>query len=117
MDFTLLVLNDPRLPGALEPLLRFVRSTLEQNRKIRQIFFYSEAVRVMEITLSNDVISKLRELNHLANQHHFSVLACTTALQRRQLDALPALQDRPMHGSLGQFVLACVGAKVVEFID
>jgi sulfur relay (sulfurtransferase) complex TusBCD TusD component (DsrE family) len=117
VDFTLLVLNDARLPGAFEALLQFMRSTLEQGRKIRQVFFYSEAVRVFDVGVNENVLLRMRELIALANQHHFSILACNTAIQRRGLDNLPVMHDRPMRGSLGQFVVACIGAEVVEFVD
>ena len=117
MVFSLIVLNAPWQGQAAQSAYRFAEAVLASGHELRQVFFYGDgALALTAGGRAADQPDLDEAWRGLAGRHGVSILACTTAGERRGVAASRAGAAQP--GTLGQLVVALAEAdRVLTFAD
>ena len=116
MVFSLIVLKAPWQGQAAQSAYRFAEAVLASGHELRQVFFYGDgALALTAGGRAADQPDLDGAWRALAARHGVSILACTTAAERRGATA-GAGAAQP--GTLGQLVLAMADSdRVLTFAD
>jgi len=118
MVFSLIVLNAPWQGQAAQSAYRFAEAVLAGGHELRQVFFYGDGAQALSAgsRRAADQPDLDGAWRALAARHGVSILACTTAAERRGATASGAGAAQP--GTLGQLLLAMADSdRVLTFAD
>ena len=119
MVFSLIVLNAPWQGQAAQSAYRFAEAVLASGHELRQVFFYGDgALALTAGGRAADQPDLDEAWRGLAGRHGVSILACTTAAERRGTTGAGAGTGAAQAGTLGQLVMAMADAdRVLTFAD
>jgi tRNA 2-thiouridine synthesizing protein D len=116
MQFLLIILDAPGSGAASASALRFARAAMAAGHVVRQVFFHADGAHAAAppeiIAGEPDLEAGWRELAAAG----IPLLACTTAMTRRGVDARPTAAVQP--GSLAQLSAALEpGSRLITFAN
>src|SRR6187399_267617 len=96
MVFSLIVLNAPWQGQAAQSAYRFAEAVLAAGHELRQVFFYGDGAGALRPGVGPaDGPGLDRAWRELGARHGVSILACTTAAERRGIEPAGAGAARP----------------------